>query len=69
MSKQSPFHFCIEVVRDDGAFEAQNERVVVLRTLGQFGEERTFSVYGVGRPGAFQPGDQYELVKREKSGR
>lgn len=66
---RSPFHFCIEVVEDAGTYEAPNERVIVLRTVGQFGDEKTFSVYGAGNRGDFQPGDRYELVKREKSGK
>ena len=65
--KRSPFHAFIEVVKDDGAFEARNERVVVLRTVGNFGEEKTFTVYGSGWPGDFKPGDRYDLIKRETS--
>ncbi len=62
----SPLHFVMEVVRDAGTFEAPNERVVVLRSVGQFGEEVQVTVYGVGNRGDFQEGDQYELFKREK---
>lgn len=62
----SPFHMVVEVVRDDGAFEAINERVVVLKTVGQLGKEVMFYAYGTGWPGRFKEGDQYVLVKREK---
>ena len=58
MALSTPFNFCMEVVKDDGTFEAQNERVVVLRSVGQFGPEVRVSVYGYGRPGTFQPGDK-----------
>lgn len=65
--RYSPLHFVMEVVRDAGTYEAPNERVVVLRSVGQFGEEVRVSVYGAGNRGDFQPGDQYELFKREQA--
>lgn len=65
MPTSTPFNFCMEVVKDDGAFEARNERVVILRSVGQFGQEVTVAVYGYGWPGTFKPGDRYDLVKRE----
>lgn len=64
--RYSPLHVVMEVVRDDGTYEAPNERVVILRSVGQLGTEVRVSVYGVGNRGDFQPGDQYELFKREK---
>ena len=62
----SPLHFVMEVVRDDGTYEAPNERVVILRSVGQLSTEVRVTVYGAGNRGDFQPGDQYELFKREK---
>ena len=57
----------VEVVRDDGAFDARNERVVVLKTVGQLGQEAVFYAYGVGwPPDAFKPGDKYDLIRREE---
>lgn len=64
--EHSPLHFIMEVVEDAGTYEAPNERVVVLKSVGQFGSEVKVSVYGAGNRGDFQPGDQYELFKREK---
>jgi hypothetical protein len=63
--RRGPFHMHLEVARDDGAFEAINERVVILRTVGQLGATVNFAAYGVGYPGAYKPGDIYDLVRRE----
>lgn len=65
MSKK-PFGLVIEVVSDQGTYEAENERVILLRTVGQMGKEATFTAYANGWRDDFKPGDRYELVKREK---
>lgn len=64
---KKPFGLVIEVVSDQGAYEAQNERVILLRTVGQMGKEATFTAYANGWPKEFQPGDRYDLVKRENT--
>jgi hypothetical protein len=62
----SELHICFEVVRDDGAYEAPNERVVVLRPLGSMNgvDDTLIYAYGAGERGRFKPGDRFDLVRR-----